>query len=163
MRTWGEKVLVGIVLDAAVSHPEVRAVIDGLAARAELKPKDREAVMWLLDTLEPKRPFTANGVPAQLAAIAAPPAPRHHMTDFGEEFERTTRLLHQLPEKQYALYRLGAALHQSFRLADINNRPDDRAYVMEVAKRIDEVTCPVGRDLFDRWLKPGGALRLWQD
>jgi hypothetical protein len=83
------------------------------------------------------------------------------MTDYGEEFDRVVRMLHQLPEKQYALYRLGAALHQNFRLADINNAPADRAFVAEVAKRLNEVTSPEGRAMFARWLESGGVLRLW--
>ena len=84
------------------------------------------------------------------------------MTDFGAHFDDTVKLLHRLPEKQYALYRLGAALHQSFRLADIHNAANDRAYVAEVAKRINEVTSPEGRELFGKWLEPGGVLRLWR-
>jgi hypothetical protein len=83
------------------------------------------------------------------------------MTESGENFERVTRLLHQLPERQYALYRLGMCLHMSFQLADINRTAADRAYVAEVAKRIHQVTSPEGRELFARWLEPGGALRLW--
>jgi hypothetical protein len=83
------------------------------------------------------------------------------LRDWGEDFERTTKLLHQLPERQYALYRLGACLHMSFQLADIHNTPADRAYVAEVAKRINEVTSPDGQELFARWLEPGGVLRLW--
>jgi hypothetical protein len=84
------------------------------------------------------------------------------MTEFGEDFDETVRLLHQLPEKQYALYRLGAALHQSFRLADISDTPADRAYVAEVARRVNEVTSPEGHEQFARWLEPGGVLRLWR-
>jgi hypothetical protein len=63
--------------------------------------------------------------------------------------------------RQYAIYRLGACLHMSFQLADINRTAADRAYVAEVAKRINEVTSPEGRELFARWLEPGGVLRLW--
>jgi hypothetical protein len=85
------------------------------------------------------------------------------MTEWSEDFDRVTRLLHQLPERQYALYRLGMGLQQSFRLADINRTPADRAYVAEVAKRIYEVTSPEGRELFARWLEPGGVLRLWSE
>jgi hypothetical protein len=44
---------------------------------------------------------------------------------------------------------------------DINRTAADRAYVAEVAKRIYEVTSPEGRELFARWLEPGGVLRLW--
>ena len=56
------------------------------------------------------------------------------MTGWGEEFDGTVRLLHQLPEREYALYRLGMCLHMSFKLADINRTPADRAYVEEVAE-----------------------------
>jgi len=49
----------------------------------------------------------------------------------------------------------------SFQLADINRTPADRAYVAEVAKRINEVTSPEGPELFSRWLEPGSILRLW--
>jgi hypothetical protein len=83
------------------------------------------------------------------------------MTGWGEEFDGTVRLLHQLPEREYALYRLGMCLHMSFKLADINRTPADRAYVAEVARRIDEVASPEGREQFARWLEPGGVLRLW--
>ncbi len=84
------------------------------------------------------------------------------MTEWWKDFERVAPLLDQLPEREFALYRLGAALQQSFRRADINRTSADRAYVAEVAKRIYEVTSPEGRELFARWLEPGGALRLWE-
>ena len=84
------------------------------------------------------------------------------MREVDDDFEEIVQLLHQLPEKQYALYRLGAALHQSFRLADISGTAPDRTYVAEVATRINEVTSPEGRQMFARWLEPGGALRLWK-
>jgi hypothetical protein len=85
------------------------------------------------------------------------------MTECSKDYERVIPLLDRLPEREFALYRLGAAVQQSFRLADINRTPADRAYVVEVAKRIYEVTSPEGRELFARWLKPGGVLRLWSE
>jgi hypothetical protein len=72
MRAWGEKLLVGIVLNAAAAQPELKAVLEGLVAAAELKPKEREAVTWLLGSLEPTRPPAANGVPAHPAAAPSP-------------------------------------------------------------------------------------------
>jgi hypothetical protein len=84
------------------------------------------------------------------------------MTDQEEDFERVVRLLHRLPEKQYARYRLGLCLHLSLQQAALSNTEADKAYVREVASRIYEVTSPEGRELFSRWLEPGGALRLWE-
>ena len=71
MRAWGEKLLVGVVLNAATSQAEFKAVLERVVAEAELKPKEREVVGWLLASLEPTRP-TANGVPAQVAAAPSP-------------------------------------------------------------------------------------------
>ena len=60
MRAWGEKVLVGIVLDAAVSQAEFKAVLDRLVAAADLKPKERDAALWLLGSIEPRRALNSH-------------------------------------------------------------------------------------------------------
>jgi hypothetical protein len=84
------------------------------------------------------------------------------MTESDENFGRVMSLLHQLPEKEYALYRLGRSLHGSFEMADIHRTAADREYVAEVAKRIREVLSDEGREQFARWLEPGGVLRYGQ-
>jgi DNA-binding protein YbaB len=48
IRAKAEKVLVKVVLDAALSHNEFREVVAGLVANADLKPEQREAVDLLL-------------------------------------------------------------------------------------------------------------------
>jgi len=53
MRAWGEKVLIGIVLNAAASRTELKSMLENLAAGADLNPKQRDAVLWLLGSLEP--------------------------------------------------------------------------------------------------------------
>jgi hypothetical protein len=53
MRAWGEKVLVGVVLDAAASRIDLKGTLEGLVADAALKPKEREAALWLLGSNEP--------------------------------------------------------------------------------------------------------------
>jgi hypothetical protein len=53
MRAWGEKVLVGVVLDAAASRIDLKGTLEGLVADAALKPKEREAALWLLRSSEP--------------------------------------------------------------------------------------------------------------
>jgi hypothetical protein len=53
MRAWGEKVLVGVVLNAATSRIELKSMLEGLIADAELNPKQRDAALWLLGSLEP--------------------------------------------------------------------------------------------------------------
>jgi len=53
MRAWGEKVLVGIVLNAAASQIELKNVLEGLIANAELNPKERNAALWVLNSLQP--------------------------------------------------------------------------------------------------------------
>jgi hypothetical protein len=53
MRAWGEKVLVGVVLNAAASQLELKNMLEGLIARAELNPKERDAALWLLGSLMP--------------------------------------------------------------------------------------------------------------
>src|SRR5215470_12951676 len=74
MRAWGEKVLVGVVLDAAASRIDLKSMLEGLIADAELNPKQRDAALWLLGSLEPpvvpEFPATAvaplgSGVPSQ--------------------------------------------------------------------------------------------------
>jgi hypothetical protein len=52
MRAWGEKVLVGVVLNAAVSQTDLKSMLEGLIADAELNPKQRDAALWLLGSLE---------------------------------------------------------------------------------------------------------------
>lgn len=84
------------------------------------------------------------------------------MTDFGEEFERVNRILIQLPEKDFALYHLGSLLRSSFQLADIRKTQADKAYVTEVAKRLNEAATPALRESFAEWFEPGGVLRLWE-
>ena len=87
------------------------------------------------------------------------------MTDRDDDFERerVTRILIRLPEKEFALYQLGALLHSSFQQADIRRTPADRAYVAEVAKRLYDTATPALRDTFAVWLEPGGVLRLWEN
>src|SRR5215468_9500530 len=53
MRAWGEKVLVGVVLNAATSRIDLKSLLEGLIADAELNPKQRDAALWLLGSLEP--------------------------------------------------------------------------------------------------------------
>ena len=53
MRAWGEKVLVGVVLHAASSRLDLKSMLEGLIADAELNPKQRDAALWLLGSLEP--------------------------------------------------------------------------------------------------------------
>jgi hypothetical protein len=60
LRAWGDKVLVGIVLDAAASPPEFKRTLEGLLGKAELNPKHREAAVWLLATLPPTGQAVAN-------------------------------------------------------------------------------------------------------
>jgi hypothetical protein len=68
MRAWGEKVLVGVVLNAAMAQNDFKAALEGLVAGADLRSNEREAVLWLLGTLEPVRPTPVNGGPALPAA-----------------------------------------------------------------------------------------------
>jgi hypothetical protein len=63
-RAWGEKVLVGVVLDAAASQAGFKATLEGLVAAAGLKPEEREAALWLLDGVEPEKPPAPNGAAA---------------------------------------------------------------------------------------------------
>jgi hypothetical protein len=51
MRAWGEKVLVGVVLNAAVSQLELKNMLEELIAKAELNAKERDVVLWLLGSL----------------------------------------------------------------------------------------------------------------
>jgi hypothetical protein len=53
MRAWGEKVLVGVVLNAAASQVDFKDMLEGLIARAELNPKERDAALWLVGSLVP--------------------------------------------------------------------------------------------------------------
>ena len=48
----GEKVLVGVVLDAAATRAEFKATLEGLVAAVGLKPEECEAALWLLDGVE---------------------------------------------------------------------------------------------------------------
>jgi hypothetical protein len=63
MRAWGEKVLVGVIVNAAASQVELKDMLEGLIAKAELNPKEREAAVWLLGSLvpsiAPESPVTA--------------------------------------------------------------------------------------------------------
>ena len=43
MRAWGEKVLVGVVLNAAASRTDLKSTLEGLIADAQLNPKQRSA------------------------------------------------------------------------------------------------------------------------
>jgi hypothetical protein len=52
MRAWGEKVLVAVVLNAAASHFDLKRQLEGLIADAELNPKERNAALWVLNSLE---------------------------------------------------------------------------------------------------------------
>jgi hypothetical protein len=56
MRAWGEKVLVGVVLNAAAAQNDFKATLVGLVASADLKSNAREAVLWLLSVNDPARP-----------------------------------------------------------------------------------------------------------
>jgi hypothetical protein len=51
MRAWGEKVLVGVVLNAAASQTDLKGMLEGLIANADLNPKQRVAALWLLGSL----------------------------------------------------------------------------------------------------------------
>jgi hypothetical protein len=53
MRAWGEKVLVGIVLNAAASHADLKSMLAGLIGDADLNPKQREAALWVLNSFVP--------------------------------------------------------------------------------------------------------------
>jgi hypothetical protein len=53
MRAWGEKVLVGVVLNAAASQINLKGLLEGLIADADLNPKERDAALWLLGSLAP--------------------------------------------------------------------------------------------------------------
>jgi hypothetical protein len=53
MRAWGEKVLVGLVLNAAASQSDLKSMLGGLIAKAELNPKQRDAALWVLGCLAP--------------------------------------------------------------------------------------------------------------
>jgi hypothetical protein len=64
LRSWGGKVLVGVVLDAAASQTQMKTVLEGLVAKAELKPKEREAALWLLGSVEPPAVPASSGAPA---------------------------------------------------------------------------------------------------
>jgi hypothetical protein len=52
MRAWGEKVLVAVVLNAAACRFDLKRQLEGLIADAELNPKQRDAALWLLGSLE---------------------------------------------------------------------------------------------------------------
>jgi flagellar biosynthesis chaperone FliJ len=53
MRAWGEKVLVGVALHAAASNNDLKSMLEGLIANADLNPKQREAAFWVLSSLAP--------------------------------------------------------------------------------------------------------------
>ena len=53
MRAWGEKVLVGVVLAAAASDNDLKGMLEGLIANADLNPKQRDAALWVLGSLAP--------------------------------------------------------------------------------------------------------------
>ena len=80
MRAWGEKVLVSVVLNAAASEVSYKAMLEDLLAKAELRSKDKEAALWLIGTLEPKRPAATNGGGAAHQAPAAAPLPEPQIT-----------------------------------------------------------------------------------
>jgi hypothetical protein len=52
MRAWGEKVLVGVVLEAAASRTDLKDTLEDLIANADLNPKERNAALWLVASLE---------------------------------------------------------------------------------------------------------------
>jgi hypothetical protein len=64
MRAWGEKVLVGIMLNAATARIDVKGMLESVVANAELKPKEREAALWVLGSVERAAAVALNGVPA---------------------------------------------------------------------------------------------------
>jgi flagellar biosynthesis chaperone FliJ len=53
MRAWGEKVLVGVVLNAAACRTDFKNRLEGLIAKADLNPKQRDAALWVLGSLAP--------------------------------------------------------------------------------------------------------------
>jgi hypothetical protein len=53
MRAWGEKVLIGVILNAAASQAELKGMLEGLIAKAELNAKERNAALWVLGSLAP--------------------------------------------------------------------------------------------------------------
>lgn len=77
------------------------------------------------------------------------------------ERERVIELIGRLPERDQALYWLGAALHLTLIEADERRTEADLAYAREVASRIVSGLNPDGAllEMFEDWLKPGGALR----
>ena len=64
MRAWGEKVLVGVVLNAAASQINLKGMLEGLITNAELNPKERDAALWLLGSLAPLVPESDTAVVA---------------------------------------------------------------------------------------------------
>jgi hypothetical protein len=61
MRAWGEKVLVGAILNVATAQPNFKAVLEDLLATADLNSKEREAALWLLANLEPAQASASTG------------------------------------------------------------------------------------------------------
>jgi hypothetical protein len=90
-------------------------------------------------------------------------------SDWGQTMEektsadRLSAILAQLPEKQYALFRLGWALFISLQQADIAGTVEDREYIRGVARRISNAVPPLSRQQFVEWFEPGGVLRLWTE
>jgi hypothetical protein len=77
------------------------------------------------------------------------------------ERERIWAILDRLPEREYALFRLGWGLFLSLQEADLGHTDADEAYVREVAIRIGNAVSPDSREQFAKWLEPGGVWRLW--
>lgn len=80
----------------------------------------------------------------------------------GTERDRVIKLLAQLPEEDYALFRLGQGLRRSLWAAGINGTEADMAYIQEVATRIRTELLPNEVEDMQRWMAPGGALR-WSE
>jgi hypothetical protein len=73
------------------------------------------------------------------------------------------RLVEELPEKEYALFRLGLAVFQSIRLADIDRTDEDVAYVQTLTRYLRRVATPKDHARFGRWFRRGGVLALWDE
>jgi flagellar biosynthesis chaperone FliJ len=71
MRAWGEKVLVGVVLNAAACRTDFKKMLEGLIAKADLNPKQRDAALWVLGSLTP--PIAPESDSAAVAANGGVP------------------------------------------------------------------------------------------
>lgn len=61
-RAWGEKILVGVLLQTAAAQQSAKDFLERVVTNAELKPKEREAALWVLDRVGSVITSADNGV-----------------------------------------------------------------------------------------------------